>query len=242
MGARTAHQSIRGREVEPTHLALARSGELRRRAAAAVAGLAACRACPRDCGVDRLAGRTGVCRTGRQALVASYCAHHGEEDCLRGWSGSGTIFFAWCSLGCRFCQNYDISHAPAGEAVSAEILAAIMLTLQAAGCHNINLVTPEHVVPQLLEALAIAADGGLRLPLVYNTSGFDALDSLRLLDGVVDIYMPDFKLWDLPACARYLKARRYAEVARAAGALVRAGVSLPPASARRPAAARRRRC
>jgi putative pyruvate formate lyase activating enzyme len=145
---------------EPAYLALHRTGELRRRAEEAVASLEACRVCPRDCEVNRLVDEQGICRTGRYARVSSYFPHHGEEDCLRGWNGSGTIFFSWCNLRCVFCQNFDLSHRGEGVLVSPEQLARMMLHLQALGCHNINLVTPEHVVPQVLEALVIAVEGG----------------------------------------------------------------------------------
>jgi putative pyruvate formate lyase activating enzyme len=142
----------------------------------------------------------------------------GEEDCLRGWSGSGTIFFGHCNLRCVFCQNFDISQGlpPKTRGTTPEALAMTMLRLQEIGCHNINFVTPEHVVPQVLEGLTLAADDGLRLPLVYNTSGYDSLESLQLLDGIVDIYMPDLKLFDTDLCRRYLKAADYGEVSRAA--------------------------
>ncbi|MBE3597309.1 MAG: radical SAM protein [Limnochordaceae bacterium] len=198
----------------PAYLALYESGELERRAGRAVAALASCRLCPRNCGADRLVDQRRTCRTGRLARVASAFAHHGEEACLRGRRGSGTIFFSWCNLRCVFCQNFDISQAGEGAELTAEELAALMLRLQAAGCHNINLVTPEHVVPQVLEALVIAVRGGLRLPLVYNTSAYDSMESLALLDGVVDIYMPDFKVWDPAVSRRLLKAPDYPEVAR----------------------------
>jgi putative pyruvate formate lyase activating enzyme len=150
--------------------------------------------------------------------VSSAFPHFGEEDCLRGWNGSGTIFFTHCNLRCVFCQNYDISQgARKREAVPLppDRLAALMLDLQAQGCHNINFVTPEHVVPQVLEALAVAAEAGLRLPLVYNTSGYDSAESLALLDGAIDIYMPDFKYWRPESAERYLKAPDYPRVARA---------------------------
>jgi len=148
--------------------------------------------------------------------VSSAFPHRGEEDCLRGRRGSGTIFFSWCNLRCVFCQNHDISQQGDGEEVSAAQLARLMLELQAAGCHNINFVTPEHVVPQMLEGLLSAVEQGLRLPLVYNTSAYDSLESIRLLDGVVDIYMPDFKLWKPAHCQKYLTARDYADAARTA--------------------------
>lgn len=194
--------------------------ELDRRARIAVESLATCRACPRRCDVDRLAGKWSACKTGRHAVVSSAFAHFGEEDCLRGWNGSGTIFFAHCNLRCVFCQNHDISQGvrpgPAAPGTPAARLAAIMLGLQEQGCHNINFVTPEHVVPQVLEAVAVAAGLGLRLPLVYNTSAYDSLESLALLDGVIDIYMPDFKYWSRAPSRRYLKADDYPDVAREA--------------------------
>ncbi|GIW72041.1 MAG: hypothetical protein KatS3mg102_1583 [Planctomycetota bacterium] len=161
-------------------------------------------------------GRQPVCRTWRRAWVGSYFPHFGEEDCLRGWNGSGTIFFSWCNLRCVFCQNCDVSQQGAGREVSAEELAHMMLRLQRWGCHNINFVTPEHVVPQVLEALAIAIERGLRLPIVYNTSAYDSLESLRAMEGIVDIYLPDFKFWDPAHARRYSKAPDYPEVARAA--------------------------
>lgn len=150
----------------PAYLALHASGELGRRAEEAVASLRSCEVCPRNCRVDRLAGEMRVCHTGRLASVSSHFAHFGEEDCLRGTRGSGTIFFAFCNLGCVFCQNHDTSQAGVGREVAAEELAEMMLDLQGQGCHNINFVTPEHVVPQILEALPIAIDRGLHLPLV----------------------------------------------------------------------------
>ncbi|HSL45277.1 MAG TPA: radical SAM protein [Anaerolineales bacterium] len=187
---------------------------MKQRALAAIASLANCRGCPRKCGDDRLADKTGVCKTGRYARVSSYFPHTGEEDCLRGWRGSGTIFFAGCSLRCPFCQNYEISHGVQGEETHSEPLAQMMLELQSSGCHNINLVTPEHVVPQILEALVLAVEAGLRIPLVYNTSSYDSMESLQWMDGVVDIYMPDFKIWDSKLAAKYLAAKNYPEVAR----------------------------
>ena len=186
------------------------------RVARALAELSCCRACPRDCKVNRLAGETKLCHTGRHARVASAFPHFGEEDCLRGWAGSGTIFFSMCNLRCVFCQNWDISQRPAGRELDAAGLADVMLGLQDRGCHNINFVTPEHVAPQVVEALAVAVDGGLRLPVVYNTSAYDALSSLRLLDGLVDIYMPDFKFWSPETAKTLAKAKDYPEHARAA--------------------------
>lgn len=198
----------------PSYLGLHASGELRRRAAEAVEALRSCEICPRNCRVDRLADRAKVCSTGRLARVSSYFPHFGEEDCLRGYHGSGTIFFSFCNLKCVFCQNHDISQAGEGDEVTAERLADMMLELQSAGCHNINFVTPEHVVPQILEALPVAIDRGLRLPIVYNTSAYDSMESLRWMDGVVDIYMPDFKVWSKQSAIRYLKAKDYPDVAK----------------------------
>jgi putative pyruvate formate lyase activating enzyme len=169
--------------------------------------------------VDRLADRWSACKTGRYASVSSCFPHFGEEDCLRGARGSGTVFFAHCNLRCVFCQNYDISQAGrpgAGRGLRPHELATLMLELQARGCHNINLVTPEHVVPQILESLPLAVEDGLRLPIVYNTSAYDSLDSIDLLGGIVDIYMPDFKLWSGERSRTWLKASDYPAVARAA--------------------------
>jgi putative pyruvate formate lyase activating enzyme len=199
---------------EPAYMTLYRSGELQRRAEVAIASLAECLVCPRDCGVNRLADKTAACKTGRYARVGSFFPHFGEEDCLRGWRGSGTIFFSWCNLRCVFCQNFDISQDGEGADVRPRQLAAMMLDLQKRGCHNINFVTPEHVVPQILEALPIAVEGGLRLPLVYNTSAYDSMASLAHMDGIIDIYMPDFKFWDERLSLRYLKAKDYPDAAR----------------------------
>jgi putative pyruvate formate lyase activating enzyme len=203
-------------DFEPAYLALDRSGELLSRAEQALERLSHCLVCPRDCGVNRMIGKTAACHTGRLAQVSSYFPHFGEEDCLRGWNGSGAVFFSMCNLRCVFCQNYDISQAERGPETPPDRLAGMMLELQRKGCHNINFVTPEHVVPQLLESLAIAAGRGLRLPVVYNTSAYDSLDSLQLLEGVVDIYMPDFKFWDSALSLRYVKAKDYPEAARRA--------------------------
>jgi putative pyruvate formate lyase activating enzyme len=189
--------------------------ELERRAAEAHELLGErCVVCPRGCKVDRRADVAGLCAIGRHAVVASYFPHFGEEDCLRGHRGSGTIFFSGCNLRCVFCQNHDISWQVRGELGTPERLAGMMLELQAIGCHNINWVTPEHVVPQILEALPLAFERGLDLPIVYNTSAYDSLDSLHLLEGIVDVYMPDFKLWTSEAARRYLKRADYPDVAR----------------------------
>ncbi len=175
----------------------------------------ACDLCARYCGIDR-AEKLGGCHTGMRARVASYGPHHGEEDPLRGTRGSGTIFFAWCNLRCQYCQNHDISQSAVGGEIESKELAAIMLELQQSGCHNINFVSPSHVVAEILEALEIAAAKGLSIPLVYNTGGFDSLEALHLLDGVIDIYMPDMKYSDRYVARRYSKVSNYPEVNRAA--------------------------
>jgi len=207
---------ISSQDYVPAYLTLYRKGDLHTRVNLALADLEDCRLCPRNCAINRLAGETAVCRSGRCAVVASYNPHLGEEDPLRGWRGSGTIFFSWCNLRCVFCQNFDISQEGAGVELEGRQIAEIMLRLQNMGCHNINFVTPEHVVPQILEALLLAIERGLRLPLVYNTSAYDSLRSLRLLDGIVDIYMPDFKIWDDEHAFRFLKAKDYPQTARSA--------------------------
>jgi putative pyruvate formate lyase activating enzyme len=203
-------------EFEPACLELHRQGRLAARVEAALAELADCHACPRDCGINRLKGETRVCHTGRYAIVASAFPHFGEEDCLRGWRGSGTIFFSLCNLRCVFCQNWDISQKRAGQEMGPDQLAALMIDLQERGCHNINFVTPEHVAPQVIEAVAAAAPLGLRVPVVYNTSAYDALSSLRLLEGLVDVYMPDFKFWSSETALRLCLAKDYPERAREA--------------------------
>ena len=197
------------------HSYLLCSGELRHRVRVAYRHLHECDLCGHGCGVDRYE-KTGICRTGTRAVVASVGPHFGEEDPLRGNRGSGTIFLAWCNLHCQFCQNYDISQLGHGREVEPEQLAEMMLSLQARGCHNINLVSPTHVVPQILAALLIAAQAGLRLPLVYNTGGYDSPAALALLDGVVDIYMPDMKYADEQTARQYSKAHNYPAVNQAA--------------------------
>ncbi len=203
-------------DFQPAYLNLLHTGELAKRAEEAIASLENCEICPRGCRTNRLAGYTGTCLTGRQAVVSSAFPHLGEEDCLRGWRGSGTIFFSQCGLRCVFCQNYDISQTTSGRQVTAQQLADFMLFLQNSGCHNINFVTPDHVVPQILEALLLAAEQGLRLPLVYNTSAYTSQRALQWLDSVIDIYMPDFKMSDRENARIYLKAKDYAEIAESA--------------------------
>ena len=198
--------------IHPAYIALLKNGELQQRVIEAYERLTHCNTCAWACRVDRHAGKLGICKTGEKARLASYGPHMGEEDPLRGWRGSGTIFFARCNLHCQFCQNHDISQADAGDLVEPEELAAVMLELQAYGCHNINLVSPSHVVPQILAALLIAAQAGLHLPLVYNTGGYDSLETLRLLDGVVDIYMPDMKYASAQIARFYSKIPHYPQV------------------------------
>ncbi|MGZ8436244.1 MAG: radical SAM protein, partial [Candidatus Binatia bacterium] len=183
---------------------LLENGELRDRAWRAGQRLADCDLCARGCHFDRRACLRGAaCQTGGHAVVHAFGPHHGEEDCLSGRAGSGTIFFSGCNLRCVFCQNWEIAWTGAGEVVTASQLAEIMLELQALGCHNINLVSPSHVVAPILSAVALAAERGLRLPLVYNTGGYDSLQALALLDGVVDIYMPDMKYADAALARKY---------------------------------------
>mgnify|MGYP001189185098 CR=1 FL=1 len=196
---------------ESSYLKRYREGNLQDKVRRAIEGLRDCRFCPRRCGANRLEGEVGVCRTGRDAMVASFQSHFGEESPLVGRGGSGTIFFSSCNLLCTFCQNYEISHLMEGERVNREGLAAMMVALQRRGCHNINLVSPTHVVPQVMEALVPAIEMGLTVPLVYNTGGYDSPETLQLLSGIVDIYMPDFKFWDSRWAERFCHAPDYRE-------------------------------
>jgi putative pyruvate formate lyase activating enzyme len=207
---------LRRRDFTPAYLQTHESGRLKDKVDEALSHLGpSCRVCPRLCkGVDRLTDQFGVCKVGRRARVASAFPHFGEEDVLRGWCGSGTIFFSWCNLRCVFCQNFETSQLGEGEELDARGLARLMLSLQKQGCHNINFVTPEHVAPQIVEALPHAIALGLRVPLVYNTSSYDSMESLQVMDGLVDVYMPDFKLWDENASRLYLAAANYPGVAR----------------------------
>lgn len=201
---------------EPAYLKTHRDGLLAGKIQAAYDIMLSCEICPHLCRVDRRHGELGLCRTGDQPVVASFGPHFGEEDPLVGEHGSGTIFFSHCNLFCIFCQNWEISHGGEGEEIDVEDLAAIMLRLQAQGCHNINFVTPSHQVPMILAALPAAIAGGLRLPLVYNTGGYDSVPTLELLDGVIDIYMPDFKFWDEKVAQDLCNAADYPEMARRA--------------------------
>jgi putative pyruvate formate lyase activating enzyme len=204
-------------EFLPAYLSLLERGELSARADAAFAHLEACDLCAHYCRVNRRQTLRGVvCRTGEQAVVHSFGPHHGEEDPLRGWRGSGTLFFSWCNLRCVFCQNWEISQKGMGRPVTPQQLAAMMLELQAQGCHNINLVSPSHVVAQVIAAVQLAAEQGLRLPLVYNTGGYDSIEALTLLEGIIDIYMPDMKYADATTARRYSKIRNYPALNQAA--------------------------
>lgn len=175
-----------------------------------------CTLCPRSCEVDRTSKEKGFCRTGDKPFVSSWGPHFGEEKPLVGRFGSGTIFFGNCNLGCIFCQNYSISHLGEGTEISFSKLADIMLSLQNDGCHNINFVTPTHQMPMILRSLLIASEKGFKLPIVYNCGGYESLQSIELLDGIVDIYMPDFKYIDPDMALKYSKAQDYPEAAKAA--------------------------
>lgn len=198
-------------------MVLVSQAELYIRIEAAYNLLESCRVCPRECGVNRLKDdKLGFCRSGLKAVVSSASPHHGEEPPLSGTKGSGTIFFANCNLRCVYCQNYPISQLGTGTERTPGELACQMTWLQEQGCHNLNLVTPTHFMPQILKALGIARERGFDLPIVYNTSGYDSVESLRLLDGIVDIYLPDMRYSDEAVARRYSAAPQYPEVNRAA--------------------------
>ncbi len=200
-------------KFEPAYLALLDDKRLAVRTEQAYQHMADCDLCARYCYVDRFKTTKGaVCRTGIAAVVNSFGPHHGEENPLRGIHGSGTIFFSWCNLRCVFCQNWEISQKGQGYEVDPQTLADMMLQLQAQGCHNINLVTPSHVVAQIIAAVQIAAQRGLHLPLVYNTGGYDSPEALSLLDGIIDIYMPDMKYGDSSSARQYSRVRNFVEV------------------------------
>jgi len=200
----------------PGYLKLQKSGELKVRIKKLYKLLKECRICPRKCGVNRLKGEKGFCKSGLEPVVSSFYPHFGEEPPISGSKGSGTIFFAHCSLKCVFCQNYPISHLGNGNEISVEKLAEEMFNLQKMGCHNINLVTPTHFTPQIVQALSIAIERGLHIPLVYNCGGYEAVKTLRLLEGIVDIYMPDIKYGGKEEGKKYSSASNYFEVAKKA--------------------------
>ena len=209
----------RQHETSPGYLALLASGELTHRVTALESLMVACCLCPRACGARRLAGGIGPCFGGRHAAVASWCDHHGEEPPISGRAGSGTIFLAGCNLRCVYCQNFQISqrfqHA-AEQELDADALADLMLDLQRRGCHNINFVSPTHFVPPLAAGVEVAARRGLKLPIVYNTNGYDSIEALRLLEGIVDIYLPDLKYADAETGRELSRVRDYPSHARAA--------------------------
>lgn len=204
--------------MKPSYLTLYENGQLRQRIEKAKEIMRCCTICPKNCRVDRISGNLGGCGVGRLAPVSSYGPHFGEERPLVGQHGSGTLFFASCNLLCIFCQNYEISRFAERDAehLNSKELAAVMIHLQEQGCHNINLVTPTHVAAHILEALPEAIEYGLRLPLVYNSSGYDSVATLDLLDGIIDIYMPDFKFWENTTAKLYTNAADYGDVARKA--------------------------
>jgi putative pyruvate formate lyase activating enzyme len=203
-----------GNGFEAGYLKLHREGRLTERIEALWSRLENCDICPHECRVNRLKGEKGKCKTGEKAQVSSFGPHFGEESPLVGRYGSGTIFFTHCNLSCIFCQNYDISHLGEGYRLEEEKLAEIMLSIQNMGCHNINHVTPTHVVPQIVKALPRAIEQGLNVPLVYNTGGYDSVETLELLDGIFDIYMPDLKYSDDKIAQRYCNAQDYASVVK----------------------------
>ncbi len=201
---------------QPAYLNLLKSGNLIKRVADAYYHLTICDVCALECPIDRRAGELGACKTGEHARVSSYGLHFGEEEPIRGHRGSGTIFFSRCNLRCQYCQNHEISQTDTGLKVEPEELAFIMLDLQEQGCHNINFVSPSHVVPQILAGVFIAAQAGLHIPLVYNTGGYDSIVMLQLLNGIVDIYMPDMKYADPKIGHQYSKVPNYPQVNQAA--------------------------
>jgi len=196
----------------PKYLKLAASGELEKREQALWKKMESCSLCPRMCGTNRTAGRKGICSSDNTFKVASHGPHFGEERPLVGVSGSGTIFFSDCNLLCVFCQNWQIAHRGDGRPTTHAELASMMISLQNRGCHNINLVTPSHIVPHIITALRLAVDQGLNIPILYNSSGYETLEVMQILDGIVDVYLPDFKYQDSEIAARFSQgAPDYAE-------------------------------
>ncbi len=201
---------------EPKYIETYKKGRFKKIIEQFESDLKSCELCPRDCKINRNKEKSGTCKTGRYAKIASYGPHYGEESCLVGQNGSGTIFFSNCNLLCNFCQNFDISHEGNGYEVSKEKLAEIMLALQKRGCHNINFVTPSHVISQIVSALEIAISSGLNIPLIYNTSAYDKVGTLRLLEGIIDIYMPDFKFMNPKVAQITCNAENYPEIVKKA--------------------------
>lgn len=200
----------------PSYLALLENGELEKRASLLYERMSPCRLCPHQCNVERLKGERGFCRIAAKPIVASYGAHFGEESPLVGRNGSGTIFFSYCNMGCVYCQNWDISHLGEGEEITVQELARQMLDLQGRGCHNINLVTPTHQIAFIVEAIKIAAEKGLNIPIVYNCGGYESVETLKILDGVVDIYMPDVKYMDEKVAFKLSRVKNYPEIVKSA--------------------------
>lgn len=210
------HRDIEDRIYEPGYLSLIDTGELKHRTERLYERLKECDICPRKCRKNRTIGQIGKCRSRLLPMISSASAHFGEEPPLVGRRGSGTIFFTNCNLMCIYCQNYDISRQKKGREVDISTLAKIMLHLQEEGCHNINLVSPSHFVPQIVAAIHEAALARLSIPIVYNTGGYDSIETLRELDGIIDIYMPDFKYWKNEFAVRYSGAQGYCDVAKEA--------------------------
>ena len=200
----------------PSYLSLLESGELDRRIKLLYGLMDPCRLCPRECRVNRLSGKKGFCKISGKPMVSSYFPHFGEEKPLVGVFGSGTIFFTYCNMACVYCQNWEVSHLGEGYEVSVEDISNFMLTLQRLGCHNINLVTPTHQIPFIVEAIKVAAEKGLRLPIVYNCGGYESLETLRILDGIIDIYMPDIKYMDDEVALRFSGVKGYSSVVKEA--------------------------
>ncbi len=200
--------------MDPVYIETFKSGLLQGKITKAQKILKSCTLCPRHCKIDRYSMERGICKTGIYAQVSGYQPHFGEEHVLVGSGGSGTIFFTNCNLPCNFCQNYDISHLRYGEEMTEEQVSNLMLLLQNKGCHNINFVTPSHVVPQILTALNLAIKKGLNIPLVYNTGSYDKVSTLKLLDGVIDIFMPDFKFMDKAKSELTMNAPDYPDIAK----------------------------
>ena len=200
----------------PSYLELLEKGELDKRIEALYERMSPCRLCPHECKVDRLRGEKGFCKVGDKPIVSSYGPHFGEERPLVGTNGSGTIFFTWCNMACVYCQNWEISHLGEGDEITVEDLAKIMLILQVWGCHNINLVTPTHQIAFIVEAIKIAAEKGLNLPIVYNCGGYESLETLRFLEGIIDIYMPDIKYMDEKVALRLSKVKNYPQIVKEA--------------------------
>ncbi len=208
-------QENNNKVINPSYISLFETGELERREKLAWKKMAKCCLCPHKCKADRLEGREGFCGTGKYAIVSSATPHHGEERPISGANGSGTIFFSRCNMACVFCQNWEISAGGSGRELKNEELAKIMLALQLEGCHNINLVSPSHIIPHFLSALLIAVENGLNIPVVYNSGGFDTVDSLKLMDGIVDIYMPDMKYGKSKTALRLSKIDDYVKINQA---------------------------